>query len=84
MSIVGTRLVWWLDPFGAICIGLLIMISWVRTAFQHVWLLVGKAAPKEFVSKVIYLTMTHDEEIRKVDTVSSISTDKKFNVAYPD
>ncbi|KAE9977661.1 hypothetical protein EG328_001876 [Venturia inaequalis] len=39
MSIVGTRLVWWLDPFGAICIGLLIMFSWVSTAFEHVWLL---------------------------------------------
>lgn len=71
MSIVGTRLVWWLDPFGAICIGLLIMFSWVSTAFEHVWLLVGKGAPKEFISKVLYMTLTHDSQILKVDTVSS-------------
>jgi divalent metal cation (Fe/Co/Zn/Cd) transporter len=70
MSVIGTRLVWWLDPFGAICIGLLIMISWVSTAFEQVWLLVGKGAPKEFISKVIYLTITHDSQIQKVDTVS--------------
>jgi divalent metal cation (Fe/Co/Zn/Cd) transporter len=70
MSIVGTKLVWWLDPFGAICIGLLIMVSWVSTAFEHVWLLVGKGAPREFISKVIYMTLTHDSQILKVDTVS--------------
>jgi divalent metal cation (Fe/Co/Zn/Cd) transporter len=69
MSIIGTRLVWWLDPFGAIGIGLLIMFSWVSTAFEHVWLLVGKSAPREFLSKVIYLTMIHDPKILKVDTV---------------
>jgi divalent metal cation (Fe/Co/Zn/Cd) transporter len=70
MSIAGTKLVWWLDPFGAICIGLLIMFSWVSTAFEHVWLLVGKGAPREFISKVIYMTLTHDPQILKVDTVS--------------
>jgi hypothetical protein len=58
------------DPFGAIAIGLLILFSWASTAFDHVWLLVGKGAPREFLSKVIYVAITHDENIRKVDTVS--------------
>ena len=70
MSVVGDRFVWYLDPIGAICIALLILFSWVANAFEQVWLLVGKSAPKEFVSKLIYMTMTHDSQILKVDTVS--------------
>lgn len=71
MSIVGDRFVWYLDPIGAICIALLILFSWVSNAFEQVWLLVGKGAPKEFISKLVYMTITHDERILKVDTVST-------------
>lgn len=70
MSIIGSRIVWYVDPIGAILIGLLILVSWAANAFDHVWLLVGKSAPKDFISKLIYLTVTHDTRIRKVDTVS--------------
>jgi divalent metal cation (Fe/Co/Zn/Cd) transporter len=69
MSIVGSRVAWYADPIGAILIGLLILVSWAANAFDHVWLLVGKSAPQEFISKVIYLVMTHDPRITKVDTV---------------
>lgn len=74
MSIVGDRFVWYLDPIGAICIALLILFSWVSNAFEQVWLLVGKSAPKEFISKLVYMTITHDPHIQKVDTVSSPHT----------
>ena len=70
MSIVGDRFVWYLDPIGAILIALLILFSWVSNAFEQVWLLVGKSAPREFLSKLIYMTMNHDQRILKVDTVS--------------
>ncbi|OHW98568.1 cation efflux family protein [Colletotrichum incanum] len=69
MSVVGDRFVWYLDPIGAICIALLILFSWVSNAFDQVWLLVGKSAPRDFVSKLIYMAMTHDTRILKVDTV---------------
>jgi divalent metal cation (Fe/Co/Zn/Cd) transporter len=69
MSIVGDRYVWYLDPIGAMLIALLILFSWVSNAFEQVFLLVGKTAPKEFISKLIYLTVTHDPRISKVDTV---------------
>jgi divalent metal cation (Fe/Co/Zn/Cd) transporter len=69
MSIVGSRVAWYADPIGAILIGLLILVSWAANAFDHVWLLVGKSAPKEFISKLIYLVVTHDTRITKVDTV---------------
>lgn len=70
MSIVGSRVVWYVDPIGAILIGLLILVSWAANAFEHVWLLVGKSAPKEFLAKLAYLVITHDNRIQKVDTVS--------------
>jgi hypothetical protein len=70
MSIVGSRVAWFVDPIGAILIGFLILCSWGANAFEHVWLLVGKSAPKEFISKVVYLVVTHDTRIKKVDTVS--------------
>jgi len=69
MSIVGSRVAWFVDPIGAILIGFLILFSWGANAFEHVWLLVGKGAPKEFISKVVYLVVTHDTRILKVDTV---------------
>jgi Co/Zn/Cd efflux system component len=70
MSIVGSRVVWYLDPIGAILIGVLILVSWAANAFEHVWLLVGKSAPKEYLSKLVYLVLNHDSRIQKVDTVS--------------
>jgi cation diffusion facilitator family transporter len=69
MAIVGDRFVWYLDPIGAIGIALLILYSWVSTAFEHVGLLVGKSAPIEFINKCIYVSLTHDTRILKIDTV---------------
>lgn len=89
MSIVGDRFIWYLDPIGAICIALLILFSWISNAFEQVWLLVGKSAPKEFVSKLIYISMTHDPLVRKVDTVSQRrpqpsgdNTNKSFSAGH--
>ncbi|KKY33405.1 putative cation diffusion facilitator 1 [Diaporthe ampelina] len=80
MSIVGDRFVWYLDPIGAICIALLILFSWVANAFEQVWLLVGKGAPKEFISKLVYMTITHDERILKVDTCRAYHAGQKYYV----
>ncbi|KAI1090443.1 hypothetical protein F5B19DRAFT_322632 [Rostrohypoxylon terebratum] len=80
MSIVGDRFVWYLDPIGAICIALLILFSWIANAFEQVWLLVGKSAPKEFVSKVIYMSMTHDPQIQKVDTCRAYHAGQNYYV----
>lgn len=70
MAVVGERFVWYLDPIGAILIALLILFSWVSNAFEQVWLLVGKTAPPDYISRLIYLTITFDDRILKVDTVS--------------
>ncbi|ETS78356.1 hypothetical protein PFICI_10418 [Pestalotiopsis fici W106-1] len=80
MSVVGSRFVWYLDPIGAICIGLLILVSWVSNAFEQVWLLVGKSAPREFLSKLVYMSMTHDTHIKKVDTCRAYHAGQKYYV----
>ncbi|KAH8666963.1 cation efflux family-domain-containing protein [Xylariales sp. PMI_506] len=80
MSVVGERFVWYLDPIGAICIALLILFSWVSNAFEQVWLLVGKGAPAEYISKLIYITMTHDPNITKVDTCRAYHAGQRYYV----
>ncbi|KLU86586.1 hypothetical protein MAPG_05598 [Magnaporthiopsis poae ATCC 64411] len=80
MAIVGEKVVWYLDPIGAICIALLILFSWVSNAFEQVWLLVGKSAPRDFISKLIYMTMTHDEQILKVDTCRAYHAGQRYYV----
>jgi divalent metal cation (Fe/Co/Zn/Cd) transporter len=70
LSIIGRRVAWFVDPLGGILIALLILFSWVSNAFEQVWLLVGKSAPQDFISKLIYLALTHDPRILKVDTAS--------------
>ncbi|RMZ67242.1 cation efflux family [Pyrenophora seminiperda CCB06] len=80
MSLVGSRVVWYLDPVGAILIGVLILTSWAANAFDHVWLLVGKSAPQEFISKLIYLVVTHDTRIQKVDTCRAYHAGQNYYV----
>lgn len=82
MSIVSTRYenVWFLDPTGAIAIALLILYSWASTAFEHMWYLVGKSAPQDFLNKVVYVSITHDERISKIDTVRAYHAGDKFYV----
>ncbi|PKS11406.1 hypothetical protein jhhlp_003169 [Lomentospora prolificans] len=80
MSITGDRFVWYLDPIGAICIALIILFSWTSNAFEQVWLLVGKSAPREFVNKLVYISMTHDDQILKVDTCRAYHAGQKYYV----
>ncbi|KAH6688259.1 hypothetical protein F5X68DRAFT_168047 [Plectosphaerella plurivora] len=80
MAVVGQRFVWYLDPIGAILIALLILFSWVTNAFEQVWLLVGKAAPRDFVSKLVYMSMNHDSRIVKVDTCRAYHAGQRYYV----
>ena len=47
-----------LDPIGAVCIACLILFSWASTAFGHMWFLVGKTAPQDFLNKLVYVCYT--------------------------
>ncbi|ESK96169.1 cdf-like metal transporter [Moniliophthora roreri MCA 2997] len=69
MSTGGSKLRWYLDPMGAIIIGLGIIVAWGRTIYGQFELLAGKSAPHEMLQLLIYKTATYSEEIQQVDTV---------------
>lgn len=68
-SVGGSKIVWWLDPFGAILLSLLISFLWMRTAFGEFLLLVGVSASVEIQQLITYVCLTHSDAIEGIDTV---------------
>lgn len=68
-SVGGSKIVWWLDPFGAILLSLLISFVWMRTAFGEFLLLVGVSASVEIQQLITYVCLTHSDAIDGIDTV---------------
>jgi divalent metal cation (Fe/Co/Zn/Cd) transporter len=69
MSTGGSKLRWYLDPMGAIIIGLGIIIAWTRSIYRQFEFLAGKSAPHEFIQLLIYKSMTFSDDIVQLDTV---------------
>ncbi|KAK0495182.1 CDF-like metal transporter [Armillaria luteobubalina] len=67
MSTGGSKLRWYLDPMGAIGLG--IIIAWTRTIYRQFEFLAGKSAPHEFLQLLIYKSMTFSDDIVQLDTV---------------
>jgi cation diffusion facilitator family transporter len=68
LGIIASKTYWWLDPIGAMLIGFVILRSWAITAREQIFLIVGKSADSDFLNRVVYITMTHDDRIEYVDT----------------
>lgn len=69
MSTGGSKIAWYLDPLGAITIGIGVIVAWTRTIHAQFELLAGKSAPHEFLQLLVYNAMTFSDEIKQVDTV---------------
>jgi divalent metal cation (Fe/Co/Zn/Cd) transporter len=67
-SVLGSKVVWWLDPAGAMFLSLCIIASWGNTAFGEFKLLVGISAGPDFLQLVTYTCVTHHPDIIQVDT----------------
>ncbi|EIW85687.1 CDF-like metal transporter [Coniophora puteana RWD-64-598 SS2] len=80
MSAGGSRLVWWMDPVGAIVIGLGVIIAWGSTISEQFELLAGKSAPHDFLQLIVYKAMTFSEEIEKIDTVRAYHSGPNYFV----
>ncbi|KAF5018923.1 hypothetical protein F66182_9088 [Fusarium sp. NRRL 66182] len=65
----GAKLVWWIDPMGAILLSVLISCIWLRTAFGEFLLVVGVTASVETQQLITYVCVTHDDAIVGIDTV---------------
>ncbi|KAL1867499.1 hypothetical protein Daus18300_006343 [Diaporthe australafricana] len=68
-SVGGSKLIWWIDPAGAILISVIISFAWLRTAFTEFLLLVGVVASVETQQLITYVCCTHSDAIRQIDTV---------------
>ncbi|KAJ2000207.1 hypothetical protein H4R26_004727 [Coemansia thaxteri] len=69
MALLGTHVVWWIDPVGGLLVGLFIMRSWASEAIGQARLLVGTTADTQFLSQLTYMAMVHDPRVQFVDTV---------------
>ncbi|KAJ4263170.1 hypothetical protein NW762_006792 [Fusarium torreyae] len=65
----GAKLVWWIDPMGAILLSVLISCIWLHTAFGEFLLVVGVTASVETQQLITYVCVTHDDSIVGIDTV---------------
>lgn len=68
-SVGGSRLIWWVDPAGAILISVITSCIWLQTAFSEFLLLVGVVASVETQQLITYVCCTHSPAIRQIDTV---------------
>ncbi|KAK5662811.1 hypothetical protein OQA88_6221 [Cercophora sp. LCS_1] len=68
-SVGGAKLIWWLDPAGAIFLSVVITAIWLRTAFTEFLLLVGVVAGVEIQQLITYVCVTHSSLVKQIDTV---------------
>ncbi|KAJ6444178.1 cation diffusion facilitator 1 [Purpureocillium lavendulum] len=68
-SVGGAKLVWWIDPMGAILLSLLISGVWLHTAFGEFMLLVGVVASVDTQQLITYVCLTHSPAVQGIDTV---------------
>ncbi|KIW81530.1 hypothetical protein Z517_04556 [Fonsecaea pedrosoi CBS 271.37] len=68
-SVGGSKLRWWIDPAGAIVLSVLISILWLHTAYSEFQLLIGISADTETQQLITYVSMTHSDHIKHIDTV---------------
>ncbi|KAF5324350.1 hypothetical protein D9619_011203 [Psilocybe cf. subviscida] len=76
----GSKIVWWLDPAGAIVLGAVIIISWSRTIYGEFAQLAGKSAPHEFMQLLTYKAATFSDAIERVDTVRAYHSGPNYFV----
>jgi divalent metal cation (Fe/Co/Zn/Cd) transporter len=54
-SVGGAKLVWWLDPLGALILSVLIIFLWSRTAYSEFQLLIGVTADTAMLQHITYI-----------------------------
>ncbi|KAK9698901.1 hypothetical protein RND81_08G139300 [Saponaria officinalis] len=79
-AVLAIHFFWWIDPTGAIIIAVYTSSTWARTVLQNVQSLIGRGAPGEYLTKLIYLTWNHDEEIQKIEAVRAYNFGQNYFV----
>eukprot|EP01087_Luapelamoeba_hula_P009697 TRINITY_DN2525_c0_g1_i1.p1 TRINITY_DN2525_c0_g1~~TRINITY_DN2525_c0_g1_i1.p1 ORF type:complete len:300 (+),score=51.31 TRINITY_DN2525_c0_g1_i1:431-1330(+) len=76
MAYLAQRWEWWLDPTGAIVMGLYIMYVWACNGYELLTKLSGMSADTELLNQITYLAYNHHSAILEVDTV------RAYHLAY--
>lgn len=66
-SAAGAKIVWWIDPLGAVIIALALIYLWGTTLYKLFTNLAGIAAPLTFLQLVTYKAMIFQEDILAID-----------------
>ncbi|KAK0061696.1 metal tolerance protein 9 [Biomphalaria pfeifferi] len=77
---VGSLNVAYIDPAGAIVIGLYIIISWWKTGIAQLKMVVGYTANPDFLSQITWISLNHSPKILCIDTVRAFHFGSKFLV----
>lgn len=69
-AVIADKLVWWIDPAGAILLALFIIKNWVSVCLYNVRLLTGRSASIREIQELTYFCMNfRPNDIEAVDTV---------------
>jgi len=79
-GIIGYHLWKYADPIGAIVISVSIIINWSITAHSQIRMLTGYTAKPQFLKKVTWIALRHDERIRFIDRVIAFHCGSRFLV----
>ena len=60
-SVGGSKLIWWLDPAGAMVLSTLIIFLWSRTAYSEFQLLIGVTADTPTLQLITYICKSFKE-----------------------
>ncbi|CAI9773205.1 unnamed protein product [Fraxinus pennsylvanica] len=79
-AVLAIRFYWWIDPLGAILIALYTMGTWARTVMENVKALIGRTAPADYITKLLYLVWNHHKEIKHIATVRAYTFGSQYFV----
>ncbi|XP_074317819.1 metal tolerance protein 9-like [Silene latifolia] len=79
-AVLGINFFWWIDPTGAIIIALYTTTTWARMVIDNIGSLIGRGAPQEYLTKLIYLTWNHAKEIKQIESVRAYHFGRHYYV----
>lgn len=72
--------VWWLDPLGAFLLSVYIIVSWSKTAFEHIENLTGAVASPLDYKVILYLSYRFAESIKQITSLKVYHVGDNLNV----
>jgi divalent metal cation (Fe/Co/Zn/Cd) transporter len=62
-SVLGAKVIWWIDPMGSIILSVLISFLWLKTAYTEFQLLIGITTDTETLQWITYICMSLIEPV---------------------